>query len=103
AEHSFEIDYVTTAGAEPRLKLLSTVDDTLFEKASVGPHHLSYWVRDINDVTCELLRSGWRVEATGLDSDGSARYRYLVGPSGLRIELGIEGFRNEFDRWANSS
>jgi hypothetical protein len=96
------VRYVASAGDEPRLKIISSVPGSIFSPGLSAPiHHLSYWVADLDDATMKLVAGGFEVEATGFEADGSARYRYLVGAGGIRIELGLDRNRAEFDAWAN--
>lgn len=100
----FTVRYVAAAGAEPRLKIISGVSGSYFAAVPGNAvHHLSYWVNDLATATARLIEAGFTDEATGLDADGAARYRYLVGPGGIRIELGLESNRAEFDAWANAA
>jgi hypothetical protein len=101
------VSYAAAAGGEPRIKVVSAASGSIFVPVvapSGGPavHHLSYWVAEIEGVTAALVGAGWVVEATGLDPDGSVRYRYLVHPLAGRIELGLEANRAEFDAWADA-
>ena len=97
-----QVDYVASSGGEPRIKLISAVEGSLFVPASGGAvHHVSYWVDDLEATTGVLTALGWTVEATGLEPDGSPRFRYLVGTDGHRIELGRSALRQEFDAWAD--
>ena len=36
----------------------------------------------------------------GLEDDGSVRFRYLLSPLGLRVELGLLANKPAFDSWA---
>lgn len=95
------VDYVTTRGGEPRLKLLSAVAGSFFVAGASAVHHVSYWVDDIEAVTAVLCERGWTVERSGVDLDGSLRYRYLRESEGPRLELGRRSDREEFDAWAD--
>jgi catechol 2,3-dioxygenase-like lactoylglutathione lyase family enzyme len=96
-----EVGYVAQSGGEPRLKLIEGTAGTYFTPAP-GVHHVAYWVDDLDRATAHLVAAGHLVEATGEDPDGSARYRYLLGPAGLRIELGLQANRAAFDAWADA-
>jgi catechol 2,3-dioxygenase-like lactoylglutathione lyase family enzyme len=101
------VSYAAAAGGEPRIKVISAASGSVFVPAVAGSgvlavHHLSYWVADIEAATASLLPAGWVVEATGLDTDRSVRYRYLVHALAGRIELGLEANRPEFDAWADA-
>ncbi|HIY64957.1 MAG TPA: VOC family protein [Candidatus Agrococcus pullicola] len=97
------VDYVASAGGEPRVKLISAVPGSVFETPERGGiHHLSYWVDDLESATYRLSTQGWSVEATGLESHGAPRFRYLIDTNGSRIELGQTALRQEFDDWADS-
>lgn len=101
------VSYVASAGGEPRVKVISAASGSVFVPEATGSgglavHHLSYWVADVEVVTAGLADAGWVVEASGLDADGSLRYRYLVHPLAGRIELGFESNRAEFDAWADA-
>lgn len=63
-------------------------------------HHLTYWVEDLAEATDRLVGEGYRIEADGLEDDGSVRFRYLVSPLGLRVELGLGANRAAFESWA---
>lgn len=95
-----EVGYVAQRGGEPRLKLIGGVPGTYFAPTA-GVHHLAHWVDDLDASTQALVAGGHVVEATGEQADGTARYRYLLGPGGLRIELGLRAHRAEFDAWAD--
>ncbi len=98
----FTVGYVTTSGGEPRLKIIGAVLGSVFEpRGTAYVHHLSFWSDDIQEATARLAPAGWRTEATGLEEDGTVRYRYLVGAGDLRIELGLGVNRLEFDSWAD--
>jgi catechol 2,3-dioxygenase-like lactoylglutathione lyase family enzyme len=95
-----EVGYVAQSGGEPRLKLIEGADGTYFQPAP-GVHHVAHWVDDLDRATAVLVAAGHVVEATGEDPDDSVRYRYLLGPAGLRIELGLRANRVGFDAWAD--
>jgi catechol 2,3-dioxygenase-like lactoylglutathione lyase family enzyme len=96
-----EVGYVAQGGGEPRLKLIGGVSGTYFRPAP-GVHHLAHWVDDLDQATAALVADGHVVEATGEEPDGTASYRYLRGPAGLRIELGLRANRADFDAWADA-
>lgn len=100
-----EIDllYVTTSGPLPRIKIIQEVTGSYWHQDREGFafHHLSYWVDDLTESTEHLLSCGnYRIDADGLNPDGTLRYRYLIGEAGIRIELGLRANREEFERWA---
>jgi catechol 2,3-dioxygenase-like lactoylglutathione lyase family enzyme len=95
------VGYVAQGGGEPRLKLIGGVAGTYFTPAP-GVHHLAHWVDDLERATTALVAAGHVVEATGEDPDGTARYRYLLGAAGVRVELGLRAHRDEFDAWADA-
>jgi hypothetical protein len=96
------IRYVTSSGHEPRLKIISAAATGFFSQSTGSPfHHLSYWVDDLDLATAKLIAAGFATEITGYGFDGSANYRYFLGPGSIRIELGLERNRGAFDAWAN--
>jgi hypothetical protein len=97
------VRYVTTAGGEPRVKIIEGRAGTYFQPSGDASaiHHLTYWVPELDGPTARLVQSGFVVEATGLEPDeATPRYRYLIAPGRLRIELGLSANRAEFDTWA---
>jgi hypothetical protein len=97
------VRYVTTAGDEPRVKIIEGRAGTYFEPRADASaiHHLTYWVAELDRPTARLVQAGFAIEATGLEPDEvTARYRYLVAPGHVRIELGLRANRAEFDTWA---
>lgn len=97
------VRYVAQSGGEPRLKLIAGPAGGYFApvRAATGVHHLSYWVDELGTATRQLEAAGYRVEATGLETDGvTARYVYLSAPGVVRVELGLRANRAEFDAWA---
>jgi hypothetical protein len=97
------VRYVVTSGPLPRLKLIEEVRGTFWERdGGHGPHHLTYWVDDLEAESAQLIASGARPDADGLESDGSVRYRYLILATGIRIELSRRPLRDEFEEWATS-
>lgn len=95
------VAYVVSRSGFPRVKLIEEQPGT-FWTAPAGStlHHLSYWTRDLEATIAALAPLGWRVEAEGLEPDGSLRYVYLGSGSGARIELGRAELRAEFEAWA---
>lgn len=96
-----EVAYVAQSGGEPRLKLIGGVPGTYFAPVP-GVHHLAHWVDDLDRASAALVAAGYVVDATGEEPDGTARYRYLLGPGGIRVELGLEAHREDFDAWADA-
>ncbi len=99
---SSDVLYVTTRGNEPRIKIIQAVTFGYFRTTAMshGVHHHSYWVDDLDKSTAAIA-DRFTVEATGLNSDGTPRYRYLVAGE-ERIELGLKRNRAEFDEWAST-
>jgi hypothetical protein len=98
-----DVRYVAGRGSEPRIKLIEGPAGSYFGAVpgQAVVHHLAYWVDDLEEMTYHLLERGYNVEATGLEPDGvTPRYRYLLAPGLLRVELGLIANRAEFDAWA---
>jgi hypothetical protein len=98
--------YVTTSGPLPRIKIIQEVTGSYWrpDREGLAFHHLSYWVDDLTESTEHLLSGGnFRIDADGLNPDGTLRYRYLIGGAGIRIELGLRANREEFERWAGET
>lgn len=96
------VRYVVTTGGFPRLKLIEEVPGSYWVRdGTYAPHHLTYWVGRIEDETQRLVNMGARIDADGLDVDGALRYRYLILPGGVRVELSRAELRSEFEAWAN--
>ena len=101
-----ELLYVTTCGPLPRIKMIEEVPGSYWiqDREGLAFHHLSYWVDDLTESTEHLLSGGnYRIDADGLNPDGTLRYRYLRGGAGIRIELGLRANRDEFERWAENT
>jgi catechol 2,3-dioxygenase-like lactoylglutathione lyase family enzyme len=96
-----QVGYVAQRGGEPRIKLIGGVEGTYFDPTA-GVHHLAHWVDDLDRATHALVDAGHVVEATGEEPDGTARYRYVMGPTGVRVELGLRENRAAFDAWADA-
>lgn len=97
------VRFVTAVGAPAHLKLIESAPGSVW--APTGGvqqlHHLTYWVADLGAATAQLHAAGYRTEADGLEEDGSVRFRYLVSPLGVRIELGLLANKAAFDSWAS--
>lgn len=96
------VRYVTAAGAPAHVKLIESAPGSIW--APTGGvqqlHHLTYWVEDLETATALLHKAGYRTEGDGLEDDGSVRFRYLLSPLGLRVELGLLANKPAFDAWA---
>lgn len=96
------VRFVTARSGPAHVKLIEAAPGSVW--APTGGvqqlHHLTYWVEDLAAATGALLTAGYQVEADGLEDDGSVRFRYLISPLGLRVELGLEQNRAAFDAWA---
>ncbi|MCC6270232.1 MAG: VOC family protein [Microbacteriaceae bacterium] len=62
-------------------------------------HHIAYWSDDLESDVARLERLGYRVEASGTDTDNRLRFAYLISPSGIRIEFGATYTREAWDDW----
>lgn len=91
-----------TAAAPAHVKLIESAPGSIW--APTGGHqqlhHLTYWVNDLEVATAQLHEAGYRTEGDGLEDDGSVRFRYLLSPLGLRVELGLLANKPAFDSWA---
>jgi len=96
------VRYVTSAGGEPRVKLIEGTARSYFrpDDAPTAVHHLSYWVGSLSAATESLVSQGYRIEVTGLSETGEPAFRYLVAPGLVRVELGLLSDRARFDAWA---
>jgi hypothetical protein len=96
------VRFVTATGAPAHVKLIESAPGSIW--APTGGvqqlHHLTYWVADLEAATAHLHAEGYRTEADGLEDDGCVRFRYLLSPLGLRVELGLLANKSAFDSWA---
>ena len=73
--------------SEPRLELVGTIPDTLWQPTNTGVHHLGYWSDDVDRDVDALVASGACLEACSLMPDGSSLWAFCKAPSGQRIEF----------------
>jgi len=72
----------------PRLEVIQAQPGTLWTRvASSGLHHLGYWSDDVAADGAALERSGYELEAAGVDGDGNRMWSYHGSSTGPRIEL----------------
>jgi len=73
--------------SEPRLELVGTISDTLWEPSNAGVHHLGYWSDEVDRDVATLVANGVQLEARSLMPDGSSLWAYCRAASGPRIEF----------------
>ena len=73
--------------SEPRLELVGTISDTLWEPSNAGVHHLGYWSDEVDRDVATLVANGVQLEARSLMPDGSSLWAYCTAASGPRIEF----------------
>src|SRR5437016_13900901 len=73
--------------SEPRLELVGTIPDTLWEPSNAGVHHLGYWSDDVDADVATLLAHGAQLEANSFNLDGTSLWAYCRAASGQRIEF----------------
>jgi hypothetical protein len=73
--------------SEPRLELVGTVPDTLWQPTNAGVHHLGYWSDDVDGDVATLAANGVQLEAWSLLPNGSSLWAYCRAASGTRVEL----------------
>jgi hypothetical protein len=81
----FRFRYSLTA---PRIEVIESRAGTLWTPATgSGIHHLGFWSDDVMSDGIVLERSGYPLEAAGLDDDGARLWAYHRGTGRPRIEL----------------
>lgn len=97
----YAVRWAATATERPDLEIIEASEGLWSRESNGGAalHHLAYWSEDLDRDVEDLTRSGYRLEASGADGDGRLRFVYMVGPSGIRIELGAEHTREAWERW----
>jgi len=73
--------------SEPRLELVGTIPDTLWQPTNAGVHHLGYWSDEVDRDVATLVANGVQLEARSLLPDGSSLWAYCRAASGPRIEF----------------
>ena len=73
--------------SEPRLELVGTISDTLWQPTNAGVHHLGYWSDEVDRDVATLVANGVQLEARSLLPDGSSLWAYCRAASGPRIEF----------------
>lgn len=72
---------------EPRLELVGSVPDTIWQPApGSGIHHLGYWSDDVEADSAALADQGCALELTG-GPEGFTLFAYHRNPAGPRIEI----------------
>lgn len=72
----------------PRIEVIQSQPGTLWTPApGSGIHHLGYWSDDVASDGHDLEKSGWVMEAAGIDGSGSRPWAYHRSVHGPRIEL----------------
>jgi catechol 2,3-dioxygenase-like lactoylglutathione lyase family enzyme len=66
-----------------------------------GLHHLAYWSDDLDGDSSALQAAGYRLEAWGADEHGVTRFIYLLGPNGVRIEIGALETKAAWEEWTS--
>lgn len=78
---------VAFSADEPRVELVQSIPDTLWQPADSGLHHLGYWSEDVHADVAGLTALGYTLVATAPNPDGSSMWAYCEAPVGPRIEL----------------
>ena len=73
--------------SEPRLELVRTIPDTLWQPTNAGVHHLGYWSDDVDSDVARLVANGAELQASSFLPDGSSLWAYCRAASGPRIEF----------------
>lgn len=73
--------------SEPRLELVGTIPDTLWQPTNAGVHHLGYWSDEVDRDVATLIANGVQLEARSLMPDGSSLWAYCRAATGPRIEF----------------
>jgi hypothetical protein len=72
----------------PRLEVVRSIADTLWEPAGQGGlHHIGYWSDDVAADHAELVRRGYLSEATRAGAGGGLFFAFLRSAEGFRVEL----------------
>jgi hypothetical protein len=78
---------ITYSADEPRLELVQSIPETIWQPADSGVHHLGYWSDDVDDDVARLVDTDMAVEARAASPDGASMWAYCKGAHGPRIEL----------------
>ena len=64
------------------------------------PHHAGWWSHDLHEDIARLENDGYLLDAWMVDdNDQPSRFAYLVGPSGLRVELVDVAAKPQLKAW----
>jgi len=84
---------------EPRIELVQSVPDTIWQPTKQGVHHLGYWSDDVDGDLENLLANGAEFEAKFASPDGSLLWAYCKHPLWGRIELVSTIMKPMMEHW----
>jgi catechol 2,3-dioxygenase-like lactoylglutathione lyase family enzyme len=102
-DESSRVRWVASRGGPPQWEVIEAQSGLWSVAANPGGglHHLAYWSDDIEGDSAELQAQGYRLEAWGDDEHGVTRFIYLLGPNGLRIEIGAVETKDAWEEWTS--
>lgn len=100
---SGRVRWTASRGGRPQWEVIEAATGLWSAAAAPGRglHHLAYWSDDLAADSESLQASGYALEAWGDDDRGVTRFVYLLGPNGLRIELGAAETRPAWEEWTS--
>lgn len=100
---SSRVRWSASRGGRPQWEVIEAESGlwSVGENPGRGLHHLAYWSDDLTGDGAALQASGYELEAWGDDEHGVTRFLYLLGPNGLRIEIGAVETRPAWEEWTS--
>lgn len=98
---SGRVRWAASRGEQPDWEVIEQRDGfwSVGRNGGAALHHIAYWSDDLESDIAHYREAGHVLEAQGRDDEGRVRFVYLVGPSGVRIELGARYTQQSWDEW----
>jgi catechol 2,3-dioxygenase-like lactoylglutathione lyase family enzyme len=102
-EESSHVRWAASRQGRPQWEVIEAESGlwSVAENPGHGLHHLAYWSDDLDADSRSLQDAGYRLDAWGTDEHGATRFVYLLGPNGMRIELGAEETKPAWEEWTS--